>query len=578
MTQMTEVKRLRSRWANRAAAGAALALALGVVPLAGNAWAAGTCTTAAATTTCSFGYTGAEQTFTVPAGVTSVTVSANGAAGGADNRRKPGGRGVRVTGTLTGLSAGQVLYVEVGQRPDTASTPLGPRPTGAFNGGGAPGYGNVAGGGGGASDVRTVSNAAAGSLASRLIIAGGGGGHSESYSVEVPPADAGADAAPATATDISGQGGFAGTQDSGGAGGRGTTVCCGGAGRGGSLGQGGAGSSGNPSAGGGGGGLYGGGGGGGGGGDGAAGGGGGGSSLVPAGGSMTLTTDPASVTISYELRDTPPPADTTAPVVTPTVAPLAPDGTQGWYTGSPQVSFAVNDPESAITSTDGCATTTINSDTTGITLTCSAISAGGTGSGSVTIKRDATAPTAAVSGPADGATYWTTTVPAATCQGTDPTSGIASCVLSGDSAAAGPHTVTATATDNAGNVGSAGLSYTVRDMTSTGFYAPVDGGGVYNTIKGGSSVPLKFNVLIDGVQQTSTTVVTGFTATRIPCDPSAGTDEVELATTGASALRYDSTAGQFIQNWKTPTGAGTCYRATMTLADGDTIDALFKLK
>ena len=45
---------------------------------------------------------------------------------------------------------------------------------------------------------------------------------------------------------------------------------------------------------------------------------------------------------------------------------------------------------------------------------------------------------------------------------------------------------------------------------------------------------------------------------------------------GATTLRYDSTGGQFIQNWKTPTGAG-CYRATVTAADGSSISAFFKM-
>ena len=57
-------------------------------------------------------------------------------------------------------------------------------------------------------------------------------------------------------------------------------------------------------------------------------------------------------------------------------------------------------------------------------------------------------------------------------------------------------------------------------------------------------------------------------------------DDVEATTTGGTTLRYDTTAGQFIQNWKVPTGsAGTCYAATITAADNTTtITALFKLK
>ena len=51
------------------------------------------------------------------------------------------------------------------------------------------------------------------------------------------------------------------------------------------------------------------------------------------------------------------------------------------------------------------------------------------------------------------------------------------------------HTVTATATDNAGNVGSSSATYTVFAWTLKGFYQPVDMNAVYNVVKNGSSVP-----------------------------------------------------------------------------------------
>ncbi|MGH3209016.1 MAG: glycine-rich protein [Trebonia sp.] len=299
-----------------AAAGTVTALAITLPAAAASAVPAAlpaNCTQSGQIVTCIYGYTGAEQTFTVPTGVTSVQVTAIGAAGGADaDDADPGGEGAQVTGTLTGLtgpsvgtglSGGQVvLYVEVGQHPDTATTPETATPT-AFNGGGA-GVGFFSGAGGGASDVRTISGADAGTLASRLIVAGGGGGHSETNEDVIPPANAGENALPATAQGITGQGGFAGTLAVGGTGGQGAPS--GEApGTAGSLGQGGNGGAGSPSAGGGGG-LYGGGGGGGGGSvsaPGIAGGGGGGSSLMPAGGSESLTSAPASVTISYQLPD-----------------------------------------------------------------------------------------------------------------------------------------------------------------------------------------------------------------------------------------------------------------------------------
>ena len=74
------------------------------------------------------------------------------------------------------------------------------------------------------------------------------------------------------------------------------------------------------------------------------------------------------------------PSDTTAPVITPTV-----NGMQsgGWYTSDVTVSWTVDDPESAETSS-GCDTQTVTTDTSETTFTCSATSLGGSNSVSVT--------------------------------------------------------------------------------------------------------------------------------------------------------------------------------------------------
>jgi len=82
--------------------------------------------------------------------------------------------------------------------------------------------------------------------------------------------------------------------------------------------------------------------------------------------------------------------DVTPPVVVPHVA--GPLGAAGWYLGDATVTWAVSDPESPFT-TSGCEATTVDADTAGLTVTCTATSAGGSASASVTVKRDSTPPT-----------------------------------------------------------------------------------------------------------------------------------------------------------------------------------------
>jgi len=106
-------------------------------------------------------YTGATQSYTVPAGVTFVTLECWGGAGCGGF----GGLGGYSKGKLV-VAPGTVLNVNVGGTSTTASP--------GWNGGGAgaAGFTQDGGGGGGASDVRLGGTA----LSNRVIVAGGGGG------------------------------------------------------------------------------------------------------------------------------------------------------------------------------------------------------------------------------------------------------------------------------------------------------------------------------------------------------------------------------------------------------------------
>jgi hypothetical protein len=197
------------------------------------------------------------------------------------------------------------------------------------------------------------------------------------------------------------------------------------------------------------------------------------------------------------------------------------------------------------------------------------------------INIDKTAPSVSlVGGPADGASYYFGSVPAApTCNASDSLSLLdGACSISGYSAAVGSHTVTATAKDKAGNTASDSRGYTVLAWTLKGFYQPVDMGGVLNIVKNGSTVPLKFEIFVGSTELTDTANVKSLTSAKVNCDGTAPVDEIEATATGGTSLRYDATAGQFVYNWQTPKTAGVCYRVTMTTQDASSLVALFRLK
>ena len=198
------------------------------------------------------------------------------------------------------------------------------------------------------------------------------------------------------------------------------------------------------------------------------------------------------------------------------------------------------------------------------------------------INIDKTPPTVSlVGGPANGGTYYFGFVPAApTCSASDALSGLdGSCSVSGYSTAVGSHTVTASAKDKASNSASASATYTVLPWTLTGFYAPVEMNGVYNVVRSGNRVALKFEVFAGPKELSDTSVVQSFTPALVACPPGSGeVIEGGASASGDTALHYDTTAGRFILNWQTPRQAGACCRVTMMTQDGSSLVAFFRLR
>jgi hypothetical protein len=131
-----------------------------------------------AATTVTFSYTGAEQTWTVPANARAVKIETWGAQGG-NAYSTSGGQGGYARGTVD-VTPGETLRIYVGgQGSSYAGLGLNTLTGGGWNGGGhtrdgksGNGAQTTGGGGGGASDVRRGGN----TLDDRIIVGGGGGG------------------------------------------------------------------------------------------------------------------------------------------------------------------------------------------------------------------------------------------------------------------------------------------------------------------------------------------------------------------------------------------------------------------
>jgi hypothetical protein len=294
--------------------------------------------------------------------------------------------------------------------------------------------------------------------------------------------------------------------------------------------------------------------------------------------------------------------DTGKPVITDQGATTTANGDNGWYTSAVTNTFKAQDFNGTTPTPDAGAgfagqpnpyTFTKGSGTaegSAVTIASGTVSdvAGNEGASinSGAFKIDLSDPTNVQfsGGPDAGGSYFFGDTPAApTCTADDAISGLNKCVVTGYSSAVGNHTMTATATDNAGRTTVATRSYTVKPYTLNGFYQPIDMNDTVNTVKNGSTVAVKFELFKGATELTSTSAVTSIKYNSITCGALAGDpeDAIETVATGGTSLRYDATAGQFIYNWTTPKGAsqvGKCYTLTMTAADSSSITAYFKLK
>jgi Bacterial Ig-like domain (group 3)/Immunoglobulin domain/Putative Ig domain len=192
------------------------------------------------------------------------------------------------------------------------------------------------------------------------------------------------------------------------------------------------------------------------------------------------------------------------PSITAAVSSKYPKTKYGWYRSPVTVTFACTAPGAPLTKPcPGPVTLTHNGAGQSVTETITATNGG---TASVTIKHiniDTVPPTVSVFGPKNGATYFGA-APAAHCVGHDALSGLASCTLS-QSRSGDKVTVTATATDRAGNVATASVTFNVL-----GFYvlnAPYSNGAfqlreghsyTFVVLTAGSTMPQLYAAVPDG--------------------------------------------------------------------------------
>jgi hypothetical protein len=110
-----------------------------------------------------------------------------------------------------------------------------------------------------------------------------------------------------------------------------------------------------------------------------------------------------------------------------------------------------------------------------------------------------------------------------------------------------------------------------------GFYQPVDmtlagaTSKIWNSAKGGSTVPLKFRVysVATGAEITTVTGISARVLTLASCTPGVIESDLLPGETGGTSLRYSE--GQFIFNWQVPKAPNKCYQVLVESPDGNRV-------
>jgi hypothetical protein len=186
--------------------------------------------------------------------------------------------------------------------------------------------------------------------------------------------------------------------------------------------------------------------------------------------------------------------------------------------------------------------------------------------------------TVTVNAPGAGAPTGTVTVSDGTGNTCTAAASTGACTL--PSLTVGAKTLTATYSGDTNFATSTGTKVHNILYTFIGFLSPVDNLPTMNTGKAGRTYPVKWQL-----KDSSGAYITTLGAIvnnplrfrQIMCDGSAPQDALPADTSGASGLRYDTTANQYIFTWQTAASfAGNCYELMVDLNDGTQHIARFK--
>ena len=123
-----------------------------------------------------------------------------------------------------------------------------------------------------------------------------------------------------------------------------------------------------------------------------------------------------------------------------------------------------------------------------------------------------------------------------------------------------------------------GANFGAAIFNFSGFFQPVDNLPTVNSLKAGSTVPVKFSL---GGNQGLNIFEAGYPVSqRVACETSLPSDAIEQTVNpGGSTLGYDPVSDQYNYVWKTDKSwANTCRQLVVRLSDGTEHMAVFKMK